>query len=198
MIFHDISRDIAKVVPYPGDMQTEIKQVKSINNRDGYNLSEIHTSAHIATHIDAPLHYVRGGKDISELDPSYFYGECTVISVTGILTGEHMEKLLPYCKKRVLLHGDGNAFISSTAVEVLADYGVMLIGTDSDSIGAEFEDDKVHYSLLNRDIAILENVNLAGIKDGVYVLSAFPLKISGCEASPCRAILIEGEKMFWF
>ena len=198
MIFHDISGDLAKAMPFPGDMKTEINRVKSINTYDDYNLSEIHCSAHISTHIDAPLHFIRGGKDVSELELSYFYGECTVVSLSGIITGEDMDRLLPYCKKRLLLHGNGQAYISSSAIDSLCENGIVLVGTDSDSIAADFELQKVHYDLLNRDIAILENLKLKDIKDGTYILSAFPLKISGCEASPCRAVLIEGEKLLWF
>ena len=40
------------------------------------------------------------------------------------------------------------------------------------------------------DIAVLEGLYLEGVEDGTYTLSAFPLKISGVEAAPCRAILI--------
>ena len=134
---------------------------------------------------------------MSQMDLNAFFGECTVLSIEGILTGEHMDKLLPYCKKRILLHGEKKAFISSSAVDALAANGTLLIGTDGESIGAEFEEGKVHYNLLNSGIAILENTILSDIKDGVYVLSAFPLKISRCEASPCRAVLIEGQKLFW-
>ena len=198
MMIHDISGDIAKARPYPGDPKTEINRVKSINTYDGYNLSELYLSAHISTHIDAPLHFVRGGKDVSELDLLYFYGECTVVTLQGVITGEDMDRLLPLCKKRLLIRGEGQAYISSSAVDSLADNGIVLVGTDADSIGADFEIGKVHYGLLNRDIVILENLKLKEIKDGNYVLCAFPLKISGCEASPCRAVLIEGEKLFWF
>jgi len=41
---------------------------------------------------------------------------------------------------------------------------------------------------------VLEGLNLAGIKDGEYTLCAFPIKVSGAEAAPCRAVLMEQEK----
>lgn len=198
MFFYDISRDLTTTPPYPGDIATSIVRVANIGAESHYNISEIHCNAHSATHIDAPMHSLRTGKDVSQLDLSIFYGECSVISIQGVLTGEHMDKILPYCKKRVLLHGDGKAYISSTAVDSLVDHGVLLVGTDADSIGADFEEEKVHYQLLRSDIVILENLNLSSIKDGVYLLNAFPLKITGCEAAPCRAVLIEGEKAFIF
>ena len=64
---------------------------------------------------------------------STFYGKCTVITVTGILTGDDMERLLPYCKRRILFHGEGETFLSHSAAIVLADSDVLLVGTDADS-----------------------------------------------------------------
>ena len=42
--------------------------------------------------------------------------------------------------------------------------------------------------------AILNNLNLENIDDGEYELCAFPIKLGGLEAAPCRAILLEMEK----
>ena len=198
MIFHDITRDICTTEPYGDDPQTAIAKISSIANGDAYDLSHMTCCLHTGTHIDAPSHYLLNKPNVNDIDISVFYGECTVVAVKGILTGEHMDRLLPYCKKRILFHGDGETFLSSSAAQVLADNGVLLVGTDAPSIGADYEDDRVHTTLLRNNIAILENVDLEGIKDGVYVLSAFPMKINEAEAAPCRAVLIEGEKMFWF
>ena len=40
---------------------------------------------------------------------------------------------------------------------------------------------------------LLENIDLRGVPDGRYTLAAAPLKISGAEGAPCRAILISNE-----
>ena len=198
MIFHDISKDLRLEKPFEDDPETKLKRIKNIESGDMYNLSAISCCVHSATHIDAPLHYLRTGKSIAEMDLSYFYGECSVISIEGTLTGEHMEKILPYAKKRLLIHGNSNGYIGQSAVSVMADHGIVLIGTDAPSIAPDFDCDQTHYQLLRSGIAILENVDLSAVKDGNYVLSAFPVKISMSDGAPCRAVLIEGEKMFWF
>jgi arylformamidase len=46
-----------------------------------------------------------------------------------------------------------------------------------------------HNALLRNGIAILEWLNLAGVEDGLYELSALPLKIKGGDGSPVRAVL---------
>lgn len=194
MIIHDISRDTINTPVYDGDPETKAERIKSIDNGDGYNLTEISMSVHSGTHIDAPLHFCEDGQSIDNIRLNTFFGKCTVISVSGILTGEDMERLLPYCKRRVLFHGEGKTFISHSAAIVLAESRVVFVGTDAVSIAPSFDEEKTHRELARAGIAILENLNLSAIDDGEYDLCAFPVKLGGLEAAPCRAIILEQEK----
>lgn len=194
MIIHDISRDTMTVPIYEGDPETVTESIKSIENGDECNLTCISMSVHSGTHIDAPLHYCLDGNAINNIRLNTFYGKCTVISVDGILTGEDMERLLPYCKKRILFHGEGNTYISQSAAIVLASSRVVLVGTDAASIAPAFDEDRPHLELARAGIAVLENLNLSSVKDGEYDLCAFPVKLGGLEAAPCRAILFEQQK----
>ena len=194
MIIHDISRDTINTPVYDGDPETRAERIKSIENGDGYNLTEISMSVHSGTHIDAPLHFYDEGSSIDNIRLNTFFGKCTVISVSGILTGEDMERLLPYCKRRVLFHGEGKTFISHSAAIVLAKSRVVLVGTDAQSIAPSFDEERTHRELARAGIVILENLNLSAIDDGEYDLCAFPIKLGGLEAAPCRAIILEQEK----
>lgn len=194
MIIHDISRDTINTPVYDGDPETRTERIKSIDNGDSYNLSQISMSVHSGTHLDAPLHFCEDGKSIDNIRLNTFLGKCTVISVSGILTGEDMERLLPYCKRRVLFHGEGKTFISHSAAIVLAASRVVLVGTDAPSIAPSFDEEKTHRELARSGIIILENLNLSAIDDGEYDLCAFPIKLGGLEAAPCRAIILEQEK----
>lgn len=194
MIIHDISKDALTTPVYEGDPQTTVERIKSIDDGDEYNLSVVSMTSHCGTHIDAPLHFCEDGSSIDRLRLNTFYGKCTVISVDGVLTGEDMERLLPYCKRRILFHGEGNTFLSQSAAIVLASSRVVLVGTDADSIAPPFDEERPHRELARAGIAVLENLNLSAIEDGEYDLCAFPVKLGGLEASPCRAILFEQEK----
>ena len=194
MIIHDISRDTINTPVYDGDPETRAERIKSIENGDGYNLTEISMSVHSGTHIDAPLNFYDEGSSIDNIRLNTFFGKCTVISVSGILTGEDMERLLPYCKRRVLFHGEGKTFISHSAAIVLAESRVVLVGTDAQSIAPSFDEERTHRELARAGIVILENLNLSAIDDGEYDLCAFPIKLGGLEAAPCRAIILEQEK----
>lgn len=193
MILHDISRDTLTCPVFEGDPETTVTELRSIDVGE-CNLSAISMCVHAGTHIDAPLHYCEDGASIDSLRLNTFYGKCTVITVEGILTGDDMERLLPYCKRRILFRGLGNTYLSHSAAIVLAESKVVLVGTDADSIATPFDEARPHRELARAGIAVLENLNLESIDDGEYDLCAFPLKLGGLEAAPCRAILFEMEK----
>lgn len=191
MDFYDISRDIMTTSEFDGDTPPKVTVIKSIENGDHYNLSQVTLSTHQATHIDSPKHFDDEGSNIGGLRLSRFYGKCTVVTINGVLTGQDMEELLPHCKKRLILHGNGNAFLTSSAAQVIANSGLTLIGTDAPSIAAPFDEMRTHLELARADVAVLENLYLNGVRDGVYTLCAFPIKLSELEAAPCRAVLID-------
>ncbi len=197
MYIYDISRNIFDTPPYEGDPETYFEFVKKLDKGDEYNLSLFSMSSHTGTHIDAPFHFDPQGKRINEIRPAVFYGKCSVISTDRILTGMDMERLLPKCRKRLLIRAEGEGGIESSAAHVIADSGLVLIGIDRQSIGAEFDNERTHLALARGDVAILENLDLTDIDDGHdYILNAFPIRLDGLEAAPCRAILMEQEKGF--
>ncbi|GHU81619.1 polyketide cyclase [Clostridia bacterium] len=194
MILHDITKDIVTAPVYSGDPLTNFEWVKRMDCDDEYNLSKIKFGMHTGTHVDAPKHFIDDGATVNELALSRFFGPCTVVTITGVLTGDDMENLLPFCKKKIIFHSEGTATLSSSAVFILADYEIGLVGTDGMSIAFENEETKVHRELALNDIIVLESLDLTGIPDGDYTLAAFPIKVDGAEAAPVRAVLLEQEK----
>jgi arylformamidase len=194
MILYDISRDILTTQPYEGDPAPQVTVLSSIEKGDAYNMSQVTMCTHNATHIDAPKHFDDDGATIGKIRLSHLYGKCTVVTIDGVLTGEDMEELLPHCKKRLILHGRGNAYLTSSAAQVVAESGLVLIGTDAVSIAAPFDELRTHLELARAGVVVLENLFLEGVQDGLYTLSAFPIKLSGLEAAPCRAVLIDEGK----
>ena len=65
------------------------------------NLSGFYAGCHSGTHVDAPLHFVDGAAAIDELPVERFVGKCTVVTLSGVLTGQQMEILLPFCEKMI-------------------------------------------------------------------------------------------------
>ena len=50
-----------------------------------------------------------------------------------------------------------------------------------------------HLALLGANVILLEGIRLLEVSEGVYLLNAAPLNLSGVDGSPCRAILIDAD-----
>jgi arylformamidase len=190
MKIYDISRDLLKTPPYPGDEPPRLKAVHRMKDGESYNLSRLETSMHAGTHVDAPLHFIADGKDIASLPPESFVGECVVLTVPQTPLDAMYFMKRPFAP-RILLHGKGQ--LTESAIGYLYNQGCLLIGTDSQSISSYSDELSVHIALLGYGIAVLENLELKHVPDGRYLLSAAPIKIAGAEGAPCRAVLIAQE-----
>ena len=193
----DISNDLLTAEVYEGDPVPEMKRVREISPDSYYNLSVLDAFLHNGTHIDAPLHFVPDADSVDKLPLEKFIGPCKVIEVSeGIITGRLVEEYFPRDCKRVLIKSKGRAFIHYTGAEVMSYLGYELVGTDGVTVEAPDSDGSTHRSLLNANIAILEELNLEEVKSGEYFLIAPPVKIGGAEASFARAVLIS-DYIFW-
>lgn len=192
----DISNDLLTAEVYEGDPVPEITRVKKIPDCY-YNLSTVFACLHNGTHVDAPLHFLDDGDSIDKLNLEKFIGPCRVIEVSpGIITGQLIENSFPRDCKRILIKSHGKAYLHYTAAEELAYLGYELIGTDANTVEAPDSDGTTHRSLLSKNIAILEGLNLENAHNGEYFLIAPPVRIDGAEASFARALLVD-DYIFW-
>jgi len=176
----DITKELFSTEPYPDDPRPRMTRLKDMQRGFSYNLSEVSFGAHNATHIDAPLHFLDGGDDVSDIALDKCFGACRVVEERFVSLAE-AEKL---CRcKRLLFRGKVD--ISAPAASLLAK-NLSLIGTENLTIG----DAMVHKIFLRAGVVILESLDLSNAPVGDYVLSALPLKMKGAEGSPCRAVLI--------
>ncbi|QAT50575.1 cyclase family protein [Caproiciproducens sp. NJN-50] len=188
----DITRELFSSPPYPGDPVPYRDIVRRMELGDDCNLSGFYACCHSATHLDAPLHFIPGGDSIDKLDLSRCVGPCTVIPAQGIVTGADIDRLAPKSGDRLLLKGNGEAFLSKSAAFALVGAGVLLVGTDAQSIGAPDDEEGPHAELLGAGIPILEGLDLTAVQPGGYRLIALPLLLAGAEAAPVRAVLAWG------
>ena len=198
MKIYDISQEVFTCRVYPGDPAPEKKTLSSIEAGDLYNLTAFTMCAHNGTHIDAPCHFINGGKGVDELPLEAFVGRAYVAEHQGILTARDAERIKNAAKeldaeaaKRILIKGD--AEVSSEAAEAFAKSGILLLGNESQTVGPEDAPMAVHLLLLSANVVLLEGIRLSEVSEGVYLLNAAPLNLSGADGSPCRAILIAEE-----
>jgi kynurenine formamidase len=163
--------------------------------------------SHLGTHIDAPLHYVPGGKTTATIDLSRFTGQAVCFAAHNFPhSGEY--DLTADLEKNKNLVRPGDIVILSTGYEklvgnpsyfefpdfaentgaLLESYGIVGIGFDMPTIGQR---NKVHQEVLGREIAIIESlVNLVPLIGKRFFFSAVPLKFADGDGSPVRAYAI--------
>jgi arylformamidase len=68
--------------------------------------------------------------------------------------------------------------------------GVRSVGVDYLSVGGFTRDAKEsHRALLSANVCIIEGLNLSPVEPGEYELICLPLRISGADGAPARAVL---------
>jgi arylformamidase len=201
----DISRTISTATAvWPGDAAFGLRHAVRIADGAGYNLTTVTMSPHTGTHADAPWHFERDGLHPAQLPLAPYLGRAHVVTVArergGIvpadLEGARLDGL-----ERLLIHtraSDGEdhqwpAEFAHATVELadwLAARGALLLGLDSPSMDAfDSRELPCHRRLAALGVATIENLRLAGVPDGVYELSALPLKLADTCGSPVRAVL---------
>ena len=196
MKIYDISQEVFSCQVYPDDPAPEKKLLKSMEKGEVYNLTTFKMCAHNGTHIDAPFHFINDGKTVDEICLEAFVGMAYVAKHHGIVTGddairiiEKAKKQNPEAKKRILIKGDVE--VSLDAAKVFAASDILLLGNEPQTIGPQNAPMAVHLVLLGANVILLEGISLADVSEGVYLLSAAPLNLSGADGSPCRAVLID-------
>jgi len=202
----DISPPIEVGSPvFPGDTPFQLQWSAQISGDCPVNVSAITLSPHVGAHADAPLHYDPAGQTIGHVDLQTYIGPCRVIHAIGIgplITLKHLAHQLQNLPERILVrtydafpthHFDSElTAIAPEALAALADLGVKLIGIDSASIDpANSKTLDSHQVIRQRNMRVLENLQLDHIEEGDYELIALPLKLMSADASPVRAILRE-------
>ena len=199
MIIYDISQEVFSCQVYPGDPAPEKELFCSMEKGDLYNLTAFRMCAHNGTHIDAPFHFLKDGKTVDAICLDAFVGMAYVAEHQGIVSGDDAAEILekarernPEAAKRILIKGP--AEVSSEAAKVFAASEILLLGNEAQTVGPEDAPMEVHLILLGANVILLEGVRLEDVSEGVYLLSAAPLNLSGADGSPCRAVLIAAER----
>jgi len=191
MKIYDISQEVLSCETYPGDPIPKKQTLSAMERHDPYNLTAFSMCAHNGTHIDAPFHFIDGGKTVAQIELSIFVGDCYVGKHNGDLTDVDAVTILQKAEgaRRILIAG--SVTVTAEAAQVFANAGICLFGNESQTVGPENSPMQVHKILLEKDIVLLEGVVLTDVPEGLYFLSAAPLNLAGADGAPCRAYLIE-------
>lgn len=205
----DLTHDITHQMPvFPADPSVGV--LRHHNYQNGYFVSQVIFGTHTGTHIDVPIHKIKGGKPVDEVPIGRFVQNAYVMDIKGLkpleeITRKHLEPLKDKLKEvnAVIIRtgwarrfGKDNFFtsfpgISEEAVDWFCENGVKLIGLESPSVNVE-RHAEIHTLLLQNDIYIVESLaNTDKITKEYVRLFAVPLKLKGLDGSPVRAFAIE-------
>lgn len=202
-MLYDITPPITPgIVVWPGDTAPTREVLCDIARGDTVTLSTLRATVHLGAHADGPNHYGLGAPSIESRSLDFYLGPCQVVSVT-VPRGARIAPGALRCaitRPRVLIRtgtfpdwtnfNKDFAALSPELIDELHRAGVRTIGIDTPSVDLfDSKDLPSHKAFLRNDMAILEGLALHEVPDGEYELIALPLRLTGFDASPVRAVL---------
>jgi arylformamidase len=206
-MIYDISVPLDHRTPiFPGDPKFSRNLAASLTvEGTTCNTSHLNFGAHTGTHIDAPLHMKKSGRDVSAIRPDELVGSTRVMEIRDaekISVSELSEKnwasvsrVLFKTRNSGLWGGEFQkkfVYLEEEAAHFLADKKIRVVGIDYLSVerfgAARFDS---HLALMQRDILILEGLDLSSVPEGNYLLFCGALKLAGSDGAPCRVFLVD-------
>jgi arylformamidase len=193
------------MVHWPGDAPYHRLETLKIAEGAECNLSHFSASVHVGTHMDAPRHFVDGAVGMDAMPLSATVGPARVIQIhdSEFIRVDELERHAVQAGQRLLFktvnsqrswrtHAFQEKFVHfpEDAAKYLAGRGVRTVGIDYLSVGGYQTDGAAaHRALLGAGIWVIEGLNLKEVEPGDYELVCLPLKMTGSDGAPARAIL---------
>jgi arylformamidase len=208
-MIYDVSVSISNTMPvWPTDPPVQLVP-RSHLSRDKSHTARVTALAmgsHTGTHIDAPYHFVEGGLRLNEIPLEQMIGTATVYEIPGAksIGRRQLEPLKWDGIERVLFktenskHWDDGSFyedfvyLEPEGAQFLLERGIRLVGIDYLSID-QFKSEKhpSHFVLLEKNVVLLEGLNLSKVQGGRYQMVALPLNLKDADGAPTRVILMD-------
>lgn len=201
----DVSVPLVAARPaWPGDEPFRYEETETIAAGAEANCARMSLSVHFGTHVDAPYHFIEGGKTVDELEPDLLIGPCLVLDLSGVeevIEPKHLDGKVPEGTKRLLVKSRNGRLLrecvfvenyvafSVEAVQRLVARGVRLLGFDYYSIAPYGKQVPAHVAFLQAGGAIVECVDLVEVEPGEYQLFCLPLRVQGSGGAPARVVL---------
>ena len=154
---------------YPGDPEVSIKLIQTLE-KDGWNMRRLQINGHDGTHVNAPIHGVKDGKNLDDMElesfcgPAEIYGEgIKMVSTKGII------------------------FRDQNITEVIAK---EIIKNNPHFVGlsSKYEiDERIEKNFLRNEIVLFERLTNLDKLPNEFLFYGMPLKIKGGDGSPVRA-----------
>src|SRR5215467_4282437 len=188
------------MVHFPDNPSIEIETLTHVERGHLCTLSALRMGSHTGTHIDAPIHFLRGGAGAEEVPLDNLIGPARVIEIKDpdAVKAQELRDHKLGVRERLLFKTSNSerlwktsqfvrdfVSIAEDAASYLASLNTLAVGIDYLSAGSP----ETHRALLGAGVVIIEGLNLTGISPGRYELLCLPLRILGGDGAPARALL---------
>ena len=208
----DLSQELADGMPvYPGDPEPSFEPAATLD-KDGVNLTRLILGSHTGTHVDAPMHFVRGGVTVDQIPASSFIGEAYVADFSSKPMGSGIGARDLEAIGRKIQAGDillcytgsserwGDPATNINFTYLAPDGADFLVARKIRGFGIDFlsvekfkaPSPESHKKLLQNGIYIVESLskNLKMFIGQRVLFIALPLKLKGRDGAPCRAVAV--------
>jgi arylformamidase len=208
-VYFDISLPIAPSMPvWPGDPAISVERVSSVGQGAEFNISRLELGTHTLTHVDPPRHMIDQDLSVDRIPLEVLIGPALVIEPRphkNLITATDLGQLGIRDTERLLIKTRNSDFwmggpyefemdfisLSKDAARWLVDKGIKLLGVDYLSVEPfDAAEPKVHRTLLEGGVIIVEGLNLSQVSEGRYQLICLPLKVRDGDGAPARVVLV--------
>lgn len=197
-MYIDLSVVLNEKTPvFPGDAPSKIEPAGDID-RDGYCDHLVSFATHVGTHIDAPMHMIKGGKSLDQIPLDQFVGRGKYVEVidgnfdavkdVAIQEGDIVIFNTGMIKKyHDPIYFEEYPIMSEEIAQYLVDKKVKMIGIDAGNPDNQ-DDFPIHKILLGGNVLIAENLtNTDQLKGKEFTIYALPLNLQ-IDGAPARII----------
>lgn len=182
------------------------------HNLEGRETKKVVLSTHTGTHIDAPLHFLKNGRSIDDIELHKLVGPAKLIDVSDVkeVRIDHIRGKLDLNIKKYIFrfhwgrywnsrefYKDWPYFSTETVEFLVHEMNIEFLGIDTPSPDSpkngfgSINDSPNHKILLSKGVVICEYMaNLEKINVEKFFLVALPLRIRRGDGSPARCIAI--------
>lgn len=206
----DLSRPI---VPSEGRLfhyRTAIETVDVPPGERWYIATAIEMGGHAGTHVETPLHAIKDGTGIIDVDVERFFGEAIILDLSQDPQGEplsveHLQRAAEpgggvKSGDIAFFHFDWDRrggelpYPSTEALRWLVEQGIKLLGIDTP--GLDIPGDRSlpnHHLLFENEIPLIESLDhLDQLQQPRVYVFAQPLPAAQTDAIPLRVLAFEG------
>ena len=202
----DVSMEIfSGMLVWPGDDGVELHRVQKMEEGASNNVSRIRCGVHTGTHVDAPLHFIPGGKTIEQLPLEVLAGPAWVAEFPAVqrIRAEELEQAgIPAGTERLLLKTRNSqslgtmtdfredyAGLEESGAKWILEKGIRLVGNDFLSVACRDQTGPVHRLLLGAEVILVEGLLLGKVPAGACRFYCLPLKLKGSDGALARAMV---------